>query len=89
MSDIPEDDDIKSLLKAALPDELAHPAFEIDALRRRAVSAGMRMRPRRFAALYAAYGLCVLCTFMLGLGLLAERHYARLLHEALLQLPAE
>ena len=86
MSEMPKDLDLKALLRSALPEDATPPRFEVDLLRGRA---RVRVRTMRFVALYVAYAMVVVCMLVLGLGFLAERHYARLLHEALLQLPAE
>ncbi len=89
MSEMPEDVEIKLLLRAALPDAAATSPLSLDVVLARAGKAASGNSAPRFGALVLAYCLIALCTGMIVACLVAERHYADLLHEALLKLPAE
>lgn len=86
MSEIQEDDELKRLLRAALPEAPHRTALHVEAIRERAFARPTRLRvsPASVACL-----LLLVCAAVVVAGLVAQRHFADLAHKAALEVPPE
>lgn len=86
MSDTSEDDDLRSLLKAALPASARQTSFEVDALRERARPVRKR---RLLTPIHLSYALLVLSVLALASGSAARNYFADLAHKEDLKIRVE